>query len=120
MMWEKSSSRMVQTKVSAPRAFMVRKRKRERAASAPIAATAQAIKSGWAFRAPMPPRRSIRSSAIRGTSGALSPMTESTVKEMIFGEIMSNSDTRVANVRLSAKNRFEPLRKCSTSCRLFL
>ena len=111
IMCENSSQRMRSTKVSAPLALQPRNRNLDRAASAPTRATASARYGRCRRRTSMPPAHSTSRMPNAGSFGSALPITLSTVKEMIFGLIMSSSDTRAANRRLKAKYRFAPCRK---------
>ena len=110
-MCRNSSQRMRSTKVSAPLALQPRNRNLARAASAPTSATINARDSRCCLRTSIPPAFSTSRIPNAGSFGSALPITLSTVKEMIFGLIISSSDTRAANRRLKAKYRFAPFRK---------
>ena len=78
-------------------------------------ATAAATKSRFARRVPIPPRRASSAASGPGRCGASVPITESTVKEMIFGLIISKSDTSEAKMTDSTNQRMLPYRKCRSS-----
>ena len=113
MMCANKSSLIFCTNVSAPLAFIVRKIYRQMAATNPTPSTAAASMTGLFRRPSTPPPAETMPLTPAGKTAGFVPMTESTVKEIIFGLTMSSSDTSPANSMPRTKYRFEPERKCS-------